>query len=499
VRAAIGASGVRLVRQLAVEAAVLVSVAGGIAVVVAYIALEGLLVLAPPEMPRVAEIGIDPRALAFTVVVALLIAVTFGTLPALQTLRLDPAETLRAPDRSASPDARRNRMRHALVVGQIASTMLVMSTAGLLLKSVDRMRRLDVGFAATNLFLAEVTLPSSRYPEPPDVQRAMARLAEHTATLPGISHASAVVAAPFAGTQGVDATVFAEGQAIGEFSNPIVNYEGVDASYFATVGLPILRGRGIDLRDRAGSAPIVVINETFARLFWPGKDPIGRRIKWGSSKSDSPWLTVVGMAADTRYRELTTTRPSIYVPYAHGIPVSPGYLVARGDNAASVAAAIRRAVADQEPGATTLSIERVSNLLAAPLARPRFQTTLAVCFATLAFILSIVGTYAMLSFLVRQRRREIGIRIALGAAPSNVRGLVLHHSLTTGTFGVLLGTALALGGHRLVQPVLFGVTATDPVVLIGTAAWLLACVLASTLGPIRVATQTDPMLVLRSE
>lgn len=499
VRAAIGASSGRLVCQLAVEAAVLVSIAGGFAVVVASIALQALLMLAPPEMPRVAEIGIDARGLAFTVVVALLITVTFGTLPALQTLRLDPAETLRAPDRNTSPDTHRNWMRHALVVGQIAATMLVMSTAGLLLKSVDRMRRLDVGFAATDLFLAEVALPSSRYPEPADVQRAMARLAEHTATLPGISHASAVVSAPFAGTQGVDATVFADGQAIGEFSNPIVNYEGVDDSYFATVRLPILRGRGIDLRDRAGSAPVVVVNETFARLFWPGKDPIGRRIKWGSPRSDSPWLTVVGMAADTRYRELTTIRPSIYVPYAHGIPVSPGYLVARGDNTASVVAAIRRAVADQEPGATTLSIERLSNLLAAPLARPRFQTTLAVCFATLAFILSIVGTYAMLSFLVRQRRREIGIRIALGAAPSNVRRLVLHHGLTTGTLGVLLGVALALAGHRFVQPVLFGVTATDPLVIIGAATLLLTFVLASTVAPVRVATRTDPILVLRSE
>lgn len=499
VRAAIGASRARLVRLLATEAGVLASTAAVIAVLVASVALEALLVLAPAEMPRVDEVAIDARALAFTVAIAVVIAIVFGTLPAFRAAGVEPAEALRAPGASIGPDPSRHWLRHALVVGQIAAATLVMSTAGLLVASVDRIRRLDVGFAAQELLLAEVSLPPSRYPEPGDVQRAMSRLAEHTATLAGVTHASAVVAAPFAGTQGVDATVFAEGQAIGESANPIVNYEGVDSSYFATVGLPVLRGRAIDGRDRAGSEPVVVVNETFARLFWPGKDPIGRRVKWGSSSSQNPWLTVVGMAADTRYRELTTIRPGIYVPYAHGIPVSPGYLVARGSDPASVTGAIRRGVADQQPGAAIVSIEPLPNLLAAPLARPRFQSTLAVCFAALACLLSIVGTHGMLSFHVRQRKRDIGIRVALGAGPSNVRGLVLRPGLTTGTLGVLIGVALALAGRRLLQPLLFGVTAGDPLVLIGTAASLLIFVLAATAAPIRVATRTDPLLVLRSE
>ena len=318
-----------------------------------------------------------------------------------------------------------------------------------------------------DLFLAEVAIPPSRYAEPVDLQRAMVRLAEHAATLPGISQATAVTMAPFAGTQGVDANVFAEGQRFDESANPIVNYEGVDASYFATLGLPILRGRAIDGRDRAGSEPAVVVNEAFARLFWPGDDPIGRRIKWGSSTSKSPWLTVVGLVADARYRELTTVRPGIYVAYGHGIPVSPGYVAVRGSSPAAVTAAVRRAVADQEPGATVVSIEALPHLLAAPLARPRFQSTLAAGFASLALLLSIVGTYGMLSFLVRQRRREIGIRMALGASPSNVRRRVLRHGLTIGLAGTLLGVACALAIGRLVQPLLFGVTASDPRMLIG--------------------------------
>lgn len=499
VRAAIGASYVRLLRQLATEAVVLASCSAVIAVFVARVALEALLVLAPAGLPRVGDIGIDGRALAFTIGIAVLAAVLFGMLPAFHTAHVEPVEALRAPDGSAPSGTRRYWLRHALVVGQIAVTMLILSTAGLLLRSFNRMQRLDVGFPAQHLFLAEVAIPPSRYAEPVDLQRAMARLADHARTLPGISHATAVATPPFAGTRGVDATVFAERQPFDESVNPLVNYEGADASYFATLALPILRGRGIDSRDRAGSEPVVVVNEAFARLFWPGQDPIGRRLKLGSSKDEMPWLTVVGLVGDTRYRELTSLRPSIYVPYEHGIPVSPGYLAVRGNSAASVTGAIRRAVADQEPGAAVVSIEVVSHLLAAPLARPRFQTTLAGCFAAVALLLSIVGTYGVLSFLVRQRRREIGIRIALGAAPSNVRRLVLRHGLAMGVLGVVLGVALALAVGRLVQPFLFEATAADPFVLIGTATSLLVAVVAATLLPTRLAARTDPLLVLRSE
>jgi predicted lysophospholipase L1 biosynthesis ABC-type transport system permease subunit len=208
---------------------------------------------------------------------------------------------------------------------------------------------------------------------------------------------------------------------------------------------------------------------------------------------------VVGLVADTRYRELTDVRPSLYVPYEHGIPVSPGYLMVRGGNPAVLAAAIRQAVTTEEPGATVVSIEALTHLLAAPLARPRFQAALVACFATLAMVLSVVGTYGTLSFFVRQRRREIGIRMALGAAPSNVRHLVLGHGLTIGALGVMLGMAFSVTVARLIQPLLFGVTATDPVVLIGTASLLLLVVFLATLLPVRLATRTDPLLVLRND
>jgi putative ABC transport system permease protein len=497
IRAAIGASRVRLVRQLAIEAAVLVSAAAIAAVFVSLVALRGMLTLAPPELPRIAEIVIDGRALLFAVAVAAFI-VAFAMLPALSGAAAEPADALRSSSDRISR-SRGHRGRRALVISQIATTMLVMFAAGQLLRSLNRLERLDVGFQPSDLFLAEVSLPPSRYPSPPDVQRAMVALAERVAILPGVSRATAVAAAPFAGTQGVDAVVFAEGQAIGERASPVVNYEGVDSAYFATMGVRILRGRGIDSRDRAGSAPAVVVSQTFARLFWPGIDPIGRRLKWGSSRSENPWLTVVGVAADTRYRELAIVRPTIYVPYAHGIPLSPGYLAIRGTDAAFTVNALRSAMANQEPGAVLVNVNELPRLLSAPLSRPRFQTTLAGCFAALALMLSVVGTYALVSLLVRQRRREIGIRIALGATSSTVRRLVLRQSLVMSVAGILIGVVLVLPFGRVIQPLLFGAAFVDPAVLAATAACLLLAVVGATIVPMNTAVHTDPLTVLRTE
>jgi len=498
VRAAVGATRFQLVRLVATDAVLLTAIAAFLGAFVALAALKAILALAPAELPRLAEVGIDRRALSFAIATAMLVAITITTLPALRTASVEAAESLRTRERGNSRGSRGHWLKHALLVGQIAITTIVLSTAALMLSSLERMRRLDVGLAAQDVLLGELDLPSFRRSEPAAIQQEMVRIAEHAATLPGVRHASAVATAPFAGTQGVDATVFAEGQTTVDTANPIVNYEGVDASYFDTIGLPILRGRGIDRRDREGSQPVVVINETFARTFWPGADPIGRRIKWGSAQSDSPWLTVVGLVADARYRDLAVVRPSVYVPYAHGIPVTPGYIAVRAENPGA-AEALRRAVSDLAPGATVVRIDPLPQLLAAPLARPQFQTTLASLFATLALLLSVIGIYGVLSFAIQQRRREIGIRIALGATSSRVRRLVLSQAIAIGVLGVMSGVGGALAVNRLVEPLLFGVTATEPLVLSGAAVGCFLAVLSAALLPTRTATRTDPLLVLRSE
>jgi putative ABC transport system permease protein len=498
VRSALGASRARLLRQLATEAVVLVAAGALLAVFVAHASLALLLALAPAELPRLAQVGIDGRALTFTGGVAAAVAVLFGVLPAAGTARRQGA-TLRVRDGAGEPGTRAHWLRHGLVVAQVALTALVLSTAGQLLRSVERMQRLDVGFEAEEVVLAEIAIPLARYAAESEHQQAMVRLAERAADLAGVAGASALLAQPFAGSGGFDAVWYAEGSGRDQAGNPYSNYEGADASHFATMRLPVLRGRGIEATDRADSRRVVVVNETFARLYWPGEDPVGRRIKLGTADSGDEWRTVVGVVADTRYRELTAVRPGVYVPYGQGIPVRPRYLALRTALPPAVAPAIRRLVAEQEPTAAIVGMTPLSRLLEAPLARPRFQSALGAAFALLGLVLSAVGTYSVLAFFVRQRTREIGIRMALGAQPANVRALVLRQGVAIGGLGIVLGTAGAVAAGRLIETHVFGVRALDPLVLGATAAVLLAaCTLAAAV-PTRLATRADPLLVLRSE
>jgi predicted permease len=383
----------------------------------------------------------------------------------------------------------------------------------LLLRSLDQMQRLDLGFAASDMALVELDIPPSRYrvnaEDPYEAmlastlmhQRNMMRLAERVSTLNGVTSATAVYMHPFAGNAGADAIWYAEGQSVeASNDNPYTNYEGVDGAYFHTMDLSVVRGRGIEASDRRDTPLVVVVNRAFAELYWPGEDPLGKRIKGGLADSGAPWRTVVGVAGDARYRELTELRASVYVPYEQGIPVMPRYIGIRtAGDAGAVAQAIRQTIAEEEPSASIVGITPLPGLLTAPLARPRFQSALIASFASLGLILSIVGTYGVLAFFVRQRAREIGIRVALGAEPSSVRRYVLRQGLTIGALGVTIGLVGAVLAGRVVESLLFGVSTLDPLVLSATGAALIAATFAASILPARQALRTDPFLVMRSD
>ena len=499
VRIAVGASRGRILRQVLSEVVVLVTMSAVAGVLVAHAALRLLLAIAPVELPRLSLATIDGRALLFTAGLAIAASVMFGLLPTLRTASADQlaGAGLRSSGFDAATGA--HRLRHGLVAAQIAITVLVMSAAGLLLRSLDRLQRLDPGLAAQDVVLAEIVLPPGRYAVEADHQRAMVRVARRIGALPGVASASAVVTRPFSGSGGVDAVFYAEGQSHPASSNPYANYEGVDAAHFATMGLPVLRGRGIAESDRSNSPRVVVVNQAFARLYWPAADPIGRRIKLGGPELPTDWHTVVGVVADTRYRQLTAVRPGVYVPYEQGIPVQPRYVAVRTAASYGIAGALRAAVADEEPGAAIVAITPLPGLLAAPLARPRFQSALTGVFALLGLVLCVIGTWGVLSFFVRQRTREIGIRMALGAAPQRVRRWVLRQALMIAGSGILAGLVAAIAAGRMIESLLFEVSATDPLVLAAAAAVILSATLAATIVPTRFATRTDPMLVMRGD
>jgi predicted permease len=497
VRAAVGASRGRVARQLATEAVVLVVASVPPAVLAGSAALRVLLRFAPPELPRVGQIAIDGRALAFTALAALVVAVCVGVLPALRTAALrSPGLHMRRGD-TGGPRA--SVLRHGLVVAQVALAAVVLSMAGLMLRSLDRLQRLDAGFDARDMMLVEVAIPLSRYETESAHQQALMRLAERAAQVAGVAGASAVVVAPFSGSGGIDAVWHAEASDRDQTANPYANYEGVDGAYFETMGLRIVRGRAIDAGDRADSRRVVVVNETFARSYWPGEDPVGRRVKLGTAESADAWRTVVGVAADARYRALTEVRPSVYVPYAQGIPVRPRYLAVRTDGGATIVPALRRLIADEEPSASVAAVAPLPALLAVPLARPRFQSALGGFFAVLGLMLSAIGTYGVVAFFVRQRTHEIGIRMALGAEAVDVRWLVLRQGLVIGTLGVAIGITGAVAAGRAIRSVLFDAPSVDPLVLVTTATVLLAACLAAAAVPTRAALRADPLRALRSE
>jgi putative ABC transport system permease protein len=493
-RVAIGANRSRIIRQLATETLLLAACGTAMAIFVADATLRLLLALAPTDLPRLSQIQINGRVLTFSAGIAMLVAMIVGIVPAFQRAAL-----LRMPDGRLGLGNDRYWLRHGLVIAQIALTVVMMSAAGLLLSSLDRLRQIDIGFDPKDVELVDVALPPSQYPEPFDQQRMLMQLAKRVAVIPGVAGATALYEHPFAGSEGADISVFADDQSFDKTTKPFVNYEGVDSAYFATLDLPILQGRGIEDRDRAGTESVVVVNEAFARLFWPGSDPVGRRIRWAFEGSKGDGRRVVGLAADTRYRELTTTRPTVYVPYEQGIPISPRYIAVRTNGPIDVAGAIRRAVSNEDPGSKVIGITPLPRLLAAPLVRPRFQFTLIASFAILGLLLSVVGTYGVLAFFVGQRTPEIGIRMALGAKPSSVFRLIIHQGLLVGVIGVSVGIAAAAAAGSFLQPLLFGVTAHDPLVLSAAAIAIFAITIVAAVPPARVAMRTDPWLVIRNE
>jgi putative ABC transport system permease protein len=499
VRGAIGASRGRLVRQLLTEAFVLGVLGGTVGVAIALWGTEALIALAPAQLPRLDEVGIDGRVLAFATAISLVTAGLFGLGPALGAGQTQPATRLRSGTRGAGTYGIPRGPWQGLVIGQIALALLMLIGAGLLVRSLARLQALDPGFQPAPLLLAELAFPYSKYPTLEQQHALLARIRPRVEAIPGVASATVVLNEPFAGNSGHDAWFTAEGQSAEEYAtNPVLNYEGVDGNYFQTLGLPIVRGRALSEYDRRGSAPVVVVNETLARRLWPGTDPIGKRIKFGSPDRPDPWRTVVGVARDARYRELKEVRPTVHVPFEQGIPGHPRYLVLR-TGTAPVVPALREALAEIDPDVVLLEAAPMEQLLDGPLAQPRFNTILLGLLGGLGLVLSAIGIYGVVGYAVSRRTHEIGLRMALGAGALDVVRLVLKQVVVLALIGIVIGLAAALAGTRLLSDLLYGVAATDLVTFAVVPSLLAVVALLAALLPARRATKVDPMVALRVE
>jgi putative ABC transport system permease protein len=504
VRAALGASRGRLARQLLAESLLLAIPAGAAGLALTYWSLQPLIARVPGGLPRLDAVRVDAGVIAFTMAVAVLSAALAGLAPILSagysSRRAELASQLRAAGRGTmTPTARRGR--RLLVIAQVALAVTVVAVAGLLTRSLLRLQSVELGLAADRLVFVQLAFPLAKYADQTRHFQFLDDIVAHLNATPGIAAATAINTRPYAGTGGWDVQTFTvDGQSTERAAaNPSLNLEGIEPGYFATLEVPIVRGRAFTDHDRRDASPVAIVSEDVASRVWPGEDPIGRRLKMGGPTSRDAWRTVVGVARPTRYRELARPRPTLYLPARQF--ETPGYTLVLRTIAplASIAALARADVRAIDPDVQVMSVAPFVDLLAEPLARPRFNAVLILAFAVVAWLLAAIGLYAVMAAYVRQRYAEIGVRVALGATASDVRRLVLGEGLRLGGVGAMIGLATAMATSRLLRGLLFDVQPLDPPALLTAALLLVGASALACYLPARRAVRVDPVSLLRAE
>jgi putative ABC transport system permease protein len=502
-RLALGAGGRKLMLQFLTEGLVLTFVAGAVGIALAFGGLKALLAIAPADIPRLSAVAIDLRVLAATLVISVLVGLAFGLVPMLQARRVDLQTALKGSGGwHASVGRERSRLRAALVIAELALAVVLVIGAGLLIKSFWRLQQVDPGFRAAGVLKAEYQLPPARYPVNfsvyPNFKEMHAftdALLQRVAALPGVE------AAAVAGNHPLDHGFTNSFQVVGREAEarnwPEISVRRATPGYSRTVGLSLLHGRLLRESDSTSAAPVLLINQAAARRFFPGQDPLGARIRfWGAER------TIVGVVANEKFHGLTADEPlAVYLPLAQS-PSANGagvLLVRTSAPPLALASAVRVAIRQIDPGLAVFGVEPLEQTLSRSVSQRRFTMLLLVIFAAVALALASVGIHGVLSYSVAQRTREVGIRIALGARPARVLGLVVGEGAVLALAGIAIGLAGAYALTRLLSSLLFGVTATDPATFIAVACLLAAVALVASFIPARRATRIDPASALRAE
>lgn len=504
-RSVLGAGRGRLVRQILVESLVLGGLGGALGLLVAAAGVEGLVALQPPDLPRLSEIRVDRGALAFALAVSVLTGLAFGLLPALRTARGEAgARALRDEGRGSTPGRRGLRGRRILVVAELALAAVLLAGAGLTLRSFRALLDVDPGFRAEGVLTTRVSLPGARYATNEEVVGFFHELVRRLEGQPGVRAAGAAAHLPLENPLG-DMGILKEGE-VDDGDKPAVDWETVTVGYFRAAGMTLVRGRFFREEDGAEAPGVAVISESMARWLWPDEDPLGRRFLLGGGAGPG-WVTVVGIARDVRYEGLgSEARPQFWVPHRQfrvwgsGAAVPSMALLTRtGGDPVRVADQVRRVVRQMDPDLPLTEFRTLEEVRGASVARPRLLASLVTAFGVLALILAGVGVYGVVSYGVRRRTAEFGIRMALGADGRRVRSLVLRESALLILVGLGAG---ALAVPLVVRPLgdlLYRVGPGDPVTLGGVAVVLASVALLASWLPARRATRVDPMESLRSE
>ena len=423
----------------------------------------------------------------------------FAVAPAVITSRVDLERVLRSDMRQSVSRGSRFATE-ALVVGQVALALLVLSAGGLIVRSLMKLERAELSFEPSHLLIGDLALRYDQFDNGAKQRALLDRLVTSLYAIPGVRAVSPVVAMPFSGSGGWDGRPAAEGQSPAEATaNPMLNLEVVAPAYFEALGMQVSRGRVFTDADREGAPPVVVLSQSAARHYWPGRDPIGKRLRMGPALERT--LTVVGVVPDTRYRDLRDARPTVYFPLRQSFfPSMPMTLAVRTSGPPVEAVpAIRRAIGEVAPGVALASAAPFESFLEGPLAQPRPNALLLALFAGAAVALAAVGLFGAMATMVRQRTRELGVRMALGATAGELRRMVMRRGLAIAVSGSVLGLIGALLTNRLLSAMLYGVTPADVTTLAVVTGFLISVAALASLIPAQASTRIDPMVALRTD
>jgi putative ABC transport system permease protein len=500
VRAALGASRWRMIQQLLTESILLALIGGALGAALGLWGISGLISLLPVDIPRLSSFRIDNTVLLFTALVAMLTGILFGLAPATQAARFDLVEYLKEGSRGLSESLHRSRGRGTLVVADIATAAVLLLAAGLLINSFLRLQHVDPGFNPQHVLTFKMDLPYARYSELRQNQffeQAIARL-NH---LPGVVSASAVLPLPLDGDE-VGTSLTIEGQPVAEADRPRTGYTWVEPGYFRTAGIPTIAGRDFNATDDLKTTPVVIINQTLARQFFPHQDPIGKRIKpgIGNGYKTEPMREIVGVVGDVRqYGLAAPPGPEVYVSLAQSPLGSMNFVVRTNVDPLSIVGAVRSEMKGIDSDLPFYGVQTFNEYFSQAFTQPRFLTWLLGLFAALALALAAVGLYGLVSYSATRRTHEIGVRMALGAQRRDVMRLILVQGARLALLGIAIGLLAAFGLTRLMASLLYGISASDPLTFAAVAIVLLAVALLACYIPARRAMRVDPMIALRYE
>jgi putative ABC transport system permease protein len=460
-----------------------------------------LTALSPEAIPGSRSVGVDPWVLGFTLALSVLTGVLFGLLPALQASATEPQEALREGGRTASAGRRARLLRGTLVVSEMAVALVLLAGAGLLVKSFLRLQRIDPGVSIDRVLTLKLRIPDARYAQGEQQIRFYDDVLRRTKALPGVRAAGLTSDLPLGGSDSYLGFTIEGRQETKSGQGPDSGFHQVSPDYFRALGIPLLRGRTFDARDLEQAPGVVIVSETLAKRYWPGEDPVGRRVSYGTNDKGEPyWMTLIGVAADVRQKGLhTDPRPEAYVSYTQW-PSRYATLVVRSElDPAGLTAALRREIQAVDPDVPAYDVKTMREVLDGSLASRRFNMGLLVLFAVVALVLAAVGLYGVMAYMVTLRTHEIGVRVALGAQKRDVFHLVVGQGMALTLGGVALGVLGALALTRVLSTLLVGVAVTDPWTFGAVALLLSAVACLACYVPARRAARVDPMVALRCE